>query len=87
VGTERCLYQIGSLRRLGPKDGIDLLQNHLRFPSELELHDIALNHPVYGQPLEGHFPASRSYAHELSTVPAKKTNRLATSRLLLRGSR
>ena len=42
MGTERCLYQVGSLRRLGPTGGTDLLQDHLQFPSEPEPHDIAL---------------------------------------------
>ena len=73
MGTERCLYQIGLLRRLGPKDSTDLLQKTTSgsYPNQSStiLPSITLS---ISQPLEGHFPAGRGYAHQLSAVRAKK---------------
>jgi hypothetical protein len=50
------LSVVGFLCRLGMEDSAELLYYAVRIPPEVDLHDLAINHPVDGYPFESQFP-------------------------------
>ena len=47
---------VGFLRRLSMEDSPELLYYAVRIPPEIDLHNLAINHPVDGYPFESQFP-------------------------------
>src|SRR5215218_6454031 len=50
----------------------ELLYYAVRIPPEIDLHNLAINHPVDGYPFESQFPTCWGYAQEIAAVGTVK---------------